>query len=42
MLILLIGVAIRIAGNRSLGGDVLVLGALVLLIVARLGGITRR
>jgi hypothetical protein len=41
MLILLVGVAIRIAGNRPLGGDILLLGALVL-ILSRIGSITRR
>ena len=32
MLILLIGVAIRIAGNRAAGADILILGALVLIL----------
>jgi hypothetical protein len=41
MLLVLVGVAIRIAGNRPVGGGILLLGVLVLFIVARLGGLRR-
>ena len=40
VLTLLAGVAIRLAGNRPLGGDVLILGALIL-VISRLGVIRR-
>jgi hypothetical protein len=42
MAILLIGIAVRISGNRTAGGDLLILGALVLVVVLRLGGLRRR